>query len=344
MRVKSLLRVFGSAAAVFRASKSELNETGFLSAETLSALSDPLYLEAGRDEAVRVHKLGARVVTFGDSSYPANLRPLDEAPPLLYVRGELKESDSRAVAVVGSRRATAYGRAAAERLARELVERGVTVVSGLANGIDTAAHTGALRGRGRTIAVLGCGLDVDYPASNRRLRERIAASGAVITEFPLGTQPLPGNFPKRNRIVSGLSLGIVVVEAAPKSGTFSTVKWAAEQGREVFAVPGDINRKTSEGTNRLITDGARLTTCADDILEEVGITAEDNGPKRALSLTDTERRAVDVLEYGPMHIDDIARSSKMPVNEILSVLLSLELVGIVRQAPGKIFYLERTDG
>jgi len=248
------------------------------------------------------------------------------------------------VAIVGSRRATAYGRAAAERLAYELAGRGVTVVSGLANGIDAAAHKGALRAGGRTIAVLGCGLDVDYPASNRRLREKIVTTGALITEFPLGTPPLPGNFPKRNRIVSGLSLGIVVVEAAPKSGTFSTVKWAAEQGREVFAVPGDINRRTSEGTNRLITDGAKLTTCADDILEEIGIGTSGNAPAEVAPLTEPERKAVIVLECGPAHIDDVARNSKMSVNETLSVLLALELKGVVRQSPGKIFSLERRNG
>jgi DNA processing protein len=340
MRMKTLLARYGSARMVFQASGPELEKSGVLPQETASALPRLKDLEAARQEARTLRKIGARVITLADASYPVNLKPLDEAPPLLYVLGNLRPADSQAIAIVGSRRATAYGRAAAERLAYELAGHGVTVVSGLAAGIDTSAHRGALKAGGRTIAVLGCGLDVDYPASNRALRGKIASAGALVTEFPLSTKPLPGNFPKRNRIVSGLSLGIVVVEAAPKSGTSSTVKWAADQGREVFAVPGDINRKTSAGTNRLICEGAKLTTCALDILEEVGIGAQETPPAERVHLTKLESRAVEALRESPVHIDDIAKRSGMTVSEALSVLLSLELKGVVRQTPGKVFTLE----
>ncbi len=342
-KLKSLVNRFGSAARVFGLSRSELMESGILDRTSADAAASLSYVDLGQRELERLKELGGRALSFKDKDYPASLKPLEESPPVLYVVGTIEQEDSLAVAVIGSRRASAYGRAAAERLSYDLAKRGVTVVSGLANGIDTAAHRGALRAGGRTIAVLGCGLDVNYPASNRNLRVRIVSSGALVTEFTTGTQPLPGNFPKRNRIVSGLSLGVVVVEAAPNSGTFSTVKWAAEQGREVFAVPGDINRRTSSGTNRLISDGAVLTTSADDILNEIGVAAP---PTRiaSLDLTNEEKAIVAALEQGPTHVDEIAKVSRTGVNSVLAVLLALELKGLVRQEPGKIFSLSGTDG
>jgi len=339
-RLKSLISRFKSARAVLEASRSDLNSLGILDDKTVARLSGSRYIELGQKQVDLLRKVGGQVVTFLDQDYPRNLKDLDEAPPLLYVRGSLKEEDSLAIAIVGSRRATAYGRATAERLSFELASRGVTIISGFATGVDSAAHRGALRAGGRTLAVLGCGLDINYPAGNRGLREKIVSSGALVTEFPLGTQPLAGNFPKRNRIVSGLSLGLVVVEAAVKSGTLSTVKWAADQGREVFAVPGDINRKTSSGTNRLIREGAKLTTCADDVLEEIGISKRSSIQAAKESVSDDEKEVMERLEYGPVHVDEIAEHLKMPVNETLAILLSLELKGVVRQTPGKIFSLE----
>lgn len=338
-RLKLIVSRFKSARAVFEAPKSNLRDTGLLDESTIASISNE-YVELAQTQLRQLGSLGGNIVTFTDEDYPANLKPLDEAPPLLYVLGSLKKQDSLAVAVVGSRRATAYGRATAERLSFDLATRGVTIVSGLATGVDAAAHRGAIKAGGRTVAVLGCGLDIDYPASNRRLRERVVSAGALVTEFSMGTKPLPGNFPKRNRIVSGLSLGIVVVEAASKSGTFSTVKWAADQGREVFAVPGDINRRTSSGTNRLISDGAKLTTCADDVLEEIGVLKESWAKAPEVALSDVERLVVDTLDYGPIHVDEVAMHSKMPPSKTLSVLLSLELKGVVKQSPGKIFSLE----
>lgn len=339
-RLRFLVSRFKSARGVFEASRSELSSLGILDNRILVELSGSRYVELGQKQADLIHKVGGQVVTFLDQDYPQNLKNLDDAPPLLYVRGSLEEDDSLAIAIVGSRRATAYGRATAERLSFELASRGVTIISGFATGVDSAAHRGALRAGGRTLAVLGCGLDINYPASNRGLREKIVSSGALVTEFPLGTQPLAGNFPKRNRIVSGLSLGLVVAEAAIKSGTFSTVKWAADQGREVFAVPGDINRKTSSGTNRLIKEGAKLTTCADDVLEEIGISKRPAIQAAKESVSDDEREVMERLEYGPVHVDEIAEHLKMPVSKTLAVLLSLELKGVVRQTPGKIFSLE----
>jgi len=343
-RLKLIISRFKSARAVFEASRSDLRDSGLFDKNTIASLSKSEFLELGQRQLEQLKNLDGNIVTFMDEDYPANLGPLDESPPLLYVLGTLKEGDSLAIAIVGSRRATAYGRATAERLSFDLAKRGVTIVSGLATGVDAAAHRGALRAGGRTVAVLGCGLDVNYPASNWHLREKIITSGALVTEFSMGTQPLAGNFPKRNRIVSGLSLGIVVVEAAPKSGTFSTVKWAADQGREVFAVPGDVNRKTSSGTNRLISEGAKLTTCADDVLEEIGILEESQARAPEVALSDVERTVVETLDYGPIHVDEVAKHSKMALSETLSVLLSLELKGVVKQSPGKIFSLESRRG
>lgn len=339
-KLKFLVSRFKSAKAVFEASESELNSLGILDEKTLVRLGNSRYVELGKRQAELIHRIGGRVVTFLDPDYPQNLKELDDAPPLLFVRGSLKKEDSLAIGIVGSRRATAYGRATAEKLSFELASRGVTIVSGFARGVDSAAHRGALRACGRTLAVLGCGLDVNYPAANRSLREKIVCSGAMVTEFPMGTEPLAGNFPKRNRIVSGLSLGLVVAEAAIKSGTFSTVKWAADQGREVFAIPGDINRKTSSGTNRLIREGAKITTCADDVLEEIGILKRPSVEATKKTVSDDERGVMERLEYGPVHVDEIAEHLKMPINETLAILLSLELKGIVRQTPGKIFSLE----
>jgi DNA processing protein len=226
------------------------------------------------------------------------------------------------------------------RLARDLASRDITVVSGMARGIDTAAHKGALEAGGRTIAVLGCGLDLTYPPENRRLRERIVASGAVISEYPPGTEPLARNFPARNRIVSGLSLGVVAVEAAKDSGVFSTVRWALEQGREVFAVPGDAHRPTSAGTNALIRQGAKLTMTVEDILEELPPREASGGPDlqaESTELSDMVRTVYQAVSYEPRHVDAIAEEVGLSPASVASILVGLELKGLVRQAAGKRF-------
>ena len=295
-----------------------------------------------------------RKIQIGDAEYPSNLKTIHSPPRALYVNGSLKEEDSDAVTIVGSRRATPYGLETAERLAFDIASRGVTVVSGMARGIDSAAHKGALRARGRTIAVMGSGHGHIYPPENKDLYARIADSGAVVSEFENDVAPLPKNFPIRNRIISGLSLGLVVVEAARNSGALITADFALEQGRDVFAVPGKVSSETSGGTNELIKDGAKLIQTADDALEELklhhikNISARDgaNMDERIAkkthayiynSLTDDERKAYKILSDEPLYIDDIARQSKIAAPKIAKVLLGLEIKKVIKQLPGKNF-------
>lgn len=302
------------------------------------------YAVAGARRTVRVGpaldmlvRMGIRVITFLDTAYPSILKKIYDPPPLLYVRGSLEPVDARAVAIVGSRRASAYGRRVAESLAADLARAGVTVVSGLARGIDSAAHCGALKGGGRTIAVLGSGADIIYPPENRGLAREIEASGAVISELPLGTPPLSGNFPGRNRIISGLSLGVVVVEAGERSGSLHTVDYALEQGRDVFAVPGSIQNPLAVGPHRLIKQGARLVDAAGDILEELGLTPESSRsqvPQPAHALTREEQMLLGWLNDQPVAPDDLAEATALPIALITSALLMLELKGLVCQAPG----------
>ncbi|HWI41647.1 MAG TPA: DNA-processing protein DprA, partial [Verrucomicrobiae bacterium] len=249
------------------------------------------------------------------------------------------EAVRRAVSVVGSRSATTYGADVAGQISSELAAAGVTVVSGMARGIDTAAHRGALKGGGRTVAVLGCGIDVVYPPENRRLLEETAAAGAVVTEFPMGTAPLAENFPRRNRIISGLSRGVLVVEAAENSGSLITAEYALEQGREVFAVPGNIAYAGSRGTNRLIKQGAKLVDSVEDILAELPVARTAPTAAPSFSLTPEEAEVFALIAGGPLHIDDIIVKCELTVGEVSSILLRLELKGAVTQLPGKHFSL-----
>ncbi|KPJ53872.1 hypothetical protein AMJ39_02895 [candidate division TA06 bacterium DG_24] len=269
--VYELIERFGTPARVLEASLRELSDIPWMTPELARGIARRRREQKGVVAARRLSELGARAVPFTSSEYPASLGELSGMPPLLYVMGELLPEDSLGIALVGSRKSSPYGRLVAERLAADLARSGITVVSGLARGIDTAAHRAALDAGGRTIAVLGCGIDRIYPRENRALRERIRAQGAVVTEFPLGAPPLARHFPARNRIISGLSLGVVAVEARLRSGVMSTVRWALDQGREVFAVPGNIDSPGAEGTNRLIQQGAKLVLGVEDILEEFGL-------------------------------------------------------------------------
>jgi len=295
-----------------------------------------------------------RKITIDDAEYPKNLRNIYNPPKQLYVNGTLQPEDEMAVALVGSRRASMYGLEMCEKLAFELALRGVTVVSGMARGIDSAAHRGALKAKGRTIAVLGSGHDNIYPPENKDLYKEISKSGAVVTEFENDVQPLPANFPQRNRIISGLSLGVVVVEAAKNSGALITAGLAAEQGREVFALPGKISSLTSTGTNELIKDGARLVQSVDDILEELNIREAQplSGEEKAVrgeaiarktkayiynSLTPDERKAYKVLSDEPIHIDDILAKAGLEQSNLSKVLLNLELKKLIKELPGKQF-------
>lgn len=256
---------------------------------------------------------------------------------MLYVRGEIETEDALAVALVGSRKATIYGKLMAQKLAAGLVKAGVTIVSGMARGIDTVSHRVALDHGGRTIAVLGCGVDVVYPPENRSLMEEIMKRGAVISEFPMGTKPLAGNFPTRNRIISGLSLGVVAVEAGKDSGVFSTARWAAEQGRDVFAVPGNVSSRMSIGTNILIKHGAKLTTDVADVLEELNLEQPARNQEELPSLSQEERDVLKILSSTPKYVDEIGEKANLVVSRTLSVLLSLEMKELISQLPGKLF-------
>jgi DNA processing protein len=316
-------------------------------------------------EIERARKLQVSIVTCQDPTYPGNLLNIYDYPPLLYVKGSLKPEEV-CVAVVGSRLASVYGRYTTERISRELALQGITIVSGLARGIDAAAHRGALAGKGRTIAVLGCGLDIIYPPENEGLAGTGASQGALVTEFPFGTPPNAPNFPSRNRIISGISLGVVVVEAGEKSGSLITARIAAEQGRSVFAVPGEIGAAGSRGTHRLIKQGAMLIENVDDILEEILPQAamspsasnrllppsqpeaatpapveKDVLPAKNIpGLGDTEQKLLTLIPARPVDVDLLITSSGLTAQEVLNALLILELRGLIRQMPGKQFLLK----
>lgn len=295
-----------------------------------------------------------RTVRIGDAAYPANLKTIYDPPKQLYVNGSLKEEDRFAVALVGSRRATPYGLETCEALAYGLAQRGITVVSGLARGIDTAAHRGALKAKGRTIAVMGSGHHDIYPPENVALYGEITRHGAVVTEFENDTPPLPAHFPQRNRIISGLALGIVVVEAARNSGALITASYGLEQGRDVFAVPGRISSQTSAGANELIRDGATMVVSVDDILEALSLKTDlpvSGGGRPAFessigrmtqayiynSLTEDERKIYKTLSDEPVQIDQILDDTGIPVERGAKVLLSLQLKKLVTELPGKYF-------
>lgn len=277
-------------------------------------------------------------IALGDPEFPDILKQISQPPKRLWGCGEARFlSEGVLVAVVGSRKCSRYGEETAFSLARDLARAGVTVVSGLAYGIDASAHRGALEGGGATVAVLGCGIDVPYPADNQELKKRIAGHGAVITELPPGTEASRWTFPQRNRIISGLSRGVVVVEAGLKSGSLITVDFALEQGREVFAVPGNVTSATSEGTNRLIRNGAKLVSGVRDILEELGpIVGGLSAPatKENSPVGVVEKRILDILENGPKHMDDLVETVSLPVEKISPLLMQLEIGGTIVSLPG----------
>ena len=295
-----------------------------------------------------------RKITINDAGYPKNLKNIYDPPKALYVNGSFSAQDAMAVAIVGSRRATLYGLQMSEKFGYELASRGITVVSGMARGIDSAAHRGALKAKGRTIAVMGSGHGHIYPPENAKLYEEIAAAGAVVTEFEDAEEPLAYHFPMRNRIISGLSLGVLVVEAAKDSGALITADLAAEQGREVFALPGKISSATSSGANRLIKDGALLVETVDDILEELKIiemkplsgAAKDKKDGEIArktkayvcnSLTEDERAVYGTLSDEPLYIDDIVNKANVGLRKAADVLLKLQLKHLVTEMPGKQF-------
>ena len=345
---RKLLSAFGSAEAVFKAPAHRLQSVDGIGEKRAEGIA------AARKEvdslARKLDELGkqnVRLVLHGGDDYPEALSILgDDAPLVLYIKGKMGESDKVALAMVGSRNHSADGKVAAEQIAMELGRIGFTVVSGMARGIDTVAHRGCLAAGGRSIAVLGCGVDIAYPPENLGLMQRLAESGAVISEFAPGTPPMPENFPRRNRLISGLSLGVLVVEAALKSGSLITARYALEQGKEVFAVPGSIRSKSSQGTNELIKQGAKMVTSSEDIVAELApelkayLEEQRQGASNVrASLTDDERAVCDRMSGQPMHVDEIVRTSGLPIARALALLLQLELKGVVKQSEGKKFHL-----
>lgn len=361
---RQLLQAFGSPEAVFREPAARLQVIpgiGPKTADHIRCFSDWGWAER---EVAQAEEMGITIVTCDSPLYPARLLDIYDYPPFLYLRGTLLP-DEIGVAVVGSRLASTYGRYVTEKLSRELALQGVTVVSGLARGIDAAAHRGALAGKGRTIAVLGCGLDLIYPPENEPLASTIVATGgAVVTEFPLGTPPNGPNFPARNRIISGLSLGVLVVEAGEKSGSLITARIAADQGRSVFAVPGAIESAGSRGTHHLIKQGAKLIENVADILDEVlpqaGLTrprpgetdrapsqppgrpaaAADSPDHDGPGLTEGGAALLSLLGKAPIPVEELIAASGLSPQAVLNGLLVLELQGLVRQLPGKMFCLK----
>lgn len=334
-------QVFGSFQACYEANFRDLNAS-FLGKDVVDSIvdlrsSDPL---AALDQIIAA---GIKMATWDEEAYPALLRHISNPPYVLYYRGCIECLDEPAIAIIGSRLASYYGKNTARKLGRELAARGITVVSGLARGIDSEAHRGALE-TGQTVAVLGCGLDVVYPPENERLYNEIAGNGAVVSEFPRHTGPEPGNFPMRNRIISGLCRGVVVVEAQAKSGALITADFALEQGRDVFAVPGPINSKTSAGTNNLIKQGAKLITCCEDITEEYGDLSQPAVPaleQADLSfLTMEENRVVEAMDSEPGHFDDLLNKTGFAIGELSALLLQLELRGIIAALPGN-YYIKQ---
>lgn len=340
---RKLLSVYKEPANIFSASFKELSGIEGIGEKKAINIKKFSGWKDAEKQLKQVNEKGVNVLTCNRPEYPAMLRQIENAPVILYAKGQIRDEDKFAIAIVGPRKPTSYGTGLAERFSSELVVAGFTVVSGMARGIDTIAHKSSLKAGGRTIAVLGSGIDMPYPPENRELMERIAASGCVISEFPPGTEPNRENFPRRNRLISGLSLGVLVIEATQDSGSLITANYALEQNREVFAVPGSIHSPSSKGTNELIKKGARLVQDSNDIIEELtpmlkGFIKKAKGGLTA-ELTDEERRLCEILSGEPIHIDTISREFLLPSSRTLALLLNLELKGVVRQEEGKRFYL-----
>jgi len=348
IKVRALIDFLGSPQAVFSADGAELQKVrGIGEKLRYSILEQREKLDPAAEEE-QADELGVRIITLFDTEYPEPLKAIHDPPLALYVRGSFLPQDAQALGIVGSRKATHYGLNAADRMAYQLAQTGFTVVSGLARGIDTAAHQGALKAKGRTVAVLGAAIDQLYPPENAELADAIAQSGAVISEYPLGRQADRQTFPYRNRIISGLSMGVLVVEAGFKSGSLHTADAALEQGRSVFAIPGRIDHPSAKGTNRLIKNGAKLVDNVGDILEEFELLIppeaveepeKQSAARPEVPLSEAEKKVVEALWPGALDIDALARGAELTSAEISGVLLGLEMKRVVNMLPGRVVEL-----
>lgn len=344
VRLRNLIQHFGDVETAWHASPQEMRAAGLgpKLIETMQQVRAGVSLELVWE---RVHSLGIQVLTWEDEAYPRRLKEIDQPPPVLYLRGNLLPEDEWAVAIVGTRGITAYGRQVTAEITSVLARRGVTVISGLARGVDAEAHKAALNAGGRTLAVLGSGVDQIYPPEHRQLANQIIASGALMSDYAPGTPPDGVNFPPRNRIISGLSMAVIVIEAGERSGALITAEFAADQGREVFAVPGNINAPKSVGCNRLIHQGARPLLTPEDVLESLDLASfqQQRVARAVLPKDEVEARLLSVLTREPMHVDDIRARVDMPIEKVSATLALMELKGMVRQLGGMNFVAIREE-
>jgi len=343
-RTRALVAHFKSTEDIFKASIKQLTAVDGVEIKTAKSIKDFSDFEYGAGQINKTKQDGVEIVDFWDERYPENLKRIYDPPAFLFVKGMLGKQDKYAIAMVGTRLPSSYGKVVAEKIAKELAQKGLVIISGLARGIDTISHWAAVQSGGRTIAVMGSGLDHIYPGENKKLTEKIIEQGALISEFPMGTEPDAVNFPRRNRIISGLALGTIVVEAGLKSGALLTANYALEQNREIFAVPGNINSPKSMGTNQIIKDGAKLITDATDVIVELEpqlkhFLKQDEAKSKELpeDLSELEKLLLNNLSNEPIHIDKLANVIGKSTAETLSALLPLEFKDLVKQLPGKLF-------
>jgi DNA processing protein len=344
VRLQALQDHFGDLSLAWQAPLDALQAAGLSPklAERVSQIRASLNLDKYMSKVVAQ---GIHILTWDDELYPRRLKEIDQPPPVLYMRGAWKAEDFWSVAVVGTRRVSAYGRQVADELAMYLANNGVTVISGLARGVDAIAHQAALKAGGRTIAVLGCGVDRIYPPENTQLAEKMIANGAILSDYAPGTPPDASNFPPRNRIISGLSMATVVVEAGETSGALITAQFAADQGREVFAVPGNILAPQSKGTNRLIAEGAHPMLSVQDLLNVLDLrrVTEQCEVRKILPGNEIEEKILNVLTHEPLHMDDIRNQTGLPIERVSATLVMMELKGLVRQVGGMNYVAVREE-
>ena len=350
VKSKKLLEYFEDPHNVWDAKENELRTLDFLTKTDIINLIDKEYRENVERHLYNIYKNNIEIISIKDEVYPYYLKNIYDPPVILFAKGSINKEE-KYLAIVGSRKATSYGLKMAQTISSELAKYGITVVSGMARGIDTLAHRGALNANGRTVAVLGCGVDIVYPIENSKLKEAIIENGACMSEYLPGTPPNANNFPARNRIISGMALGVVVIEAGERSGSLITANFALDQGREVFALPGNVNSINSAGTNKLIKEGAKMVTGIDDILEEINMSFNEEKVKSFFidklkddrlfkGLDEDERKVALCLKTEPLHIDIIAKQTGYSIQVVNSIIVMLELKGVVEQIPGKIFRLK----